>query len=57
VATSSAVPSRKIDLADGSDRASSSHFAKKLSDFIEINPYSDLLSQVILKKNSQLFSK
>ena len=33
------------------------HFAKKSSDFKEINPRSNLLSQNILQKNPQFFSK
>jgi len=42
---------------DGPDRAFPYHFAKKSSNLREINPRSKFLSQEILQKSPQLFSK
>jgi len=53
VATSPAFPGR----ANGLDLPFPGHFAKKSSDFTEINPQSNLLSQKILQKNPKYFSK
>jgi len=55
VATSPAFPGRPIGRANGLDLPFPGHFAKKSSDFTEINPQSNLLSQKILQKNPQLF--
>jgi hypothetical protein len=57
VATSPAIPGRRIGRADGPDRASFGHFAKKFLIFNEINPQSSLLSQTFLRKNPKLFPK
>ena len=43
VATSPAVPGRRIGRMNGLDLAFSDHFAKKPSNFIEINPRSNFL--------------
>ena len=56
-ATSPAFPGRRISRADGPNLAFPGHFANKSSDFIEINPRSNLLSQKILQKNPKYFSK
>jgi hypothetical protein len=50
LATSRAIPGRRIGWADGSDRAFPYHFAKTLSEFREINLRFGLLSQEILQK-------
>ena len=57
VATSPAFPGRPIGRAKGLDLPFPGHFAKKSSDFKEINPQSNLLSQNILQKNPQFFFK
>ena len=57
VATSPAVPGRRIGQTNGLDLTFPDHFAKKLSNFIEINPWSNFLSQEFLRKNPQSFSK
>jgi len=56
-ATSPAFPGRRISRTDGPDLAFPGHFANKSSDFIEINPRSNILSQKILQKNPKYFSK
>ena len=56
-ATSPAFPGRRISRANGPDLAFPGHFANKSSEFIEINPRSNLLSQKILQKNPKYFSK
>ena len=55
VATSPAFPGRPIGRAKGMDLPFPSHFAKKSSDFKEINPQSNLLSQNILQKKTLNF--
>jgi hypothetical protein len=57
VATSSAVPGRRIGRADGPDEASFGHFVKNSSIFNEINPQSGLPSQTFFVKKTQNFSK
>jgi hypothetical protein len=42
---------------DGSDRASRGHFAKKTSNFVEINSQSSLLSQIFLQKSPRTSAK
>ena len=50
-------PSTFLEINPQSNSHVSSCFAKKSSDFKEINPRSGLLSQEILRKNPQSFSK
>jgi hypothetical protein len=57
VATSSAVPGRRIGRADGPDEASFGHFVKNSSIFNEINPQSGLSSQTFFVKKSKTFPK
>jgi hypothetical protein len=57
VATSRAIPGRRIERVDGPDRANHGLFTKKPSNFSEINPQSDLLSQFFLQKNTSKFIK
>ena len=56
-ATSPAFPGRRISRANGPDLAFPGHFANKSSNFIEINPQANLLSQEILQKNPKYFFK
>jgi hypothetical protein len=56
-ATSPAIPVRRIGRVYGLDRTSLGHFAKKLSNFSEINPQSHLFSHFFLRKSSLAFLK
>ena len=51
------VSGRRIGWADGLDLAFSGYFVENFSDFTEINLRSGFLSQEVLRKNPQFFSK
>jgi hypothetical protein len=50
VATLLPIPGRWIERVDGPDRANHGLFTKKPSNFSEINPQSDFLTQFLLQK-------
>ena len=56
-ATSPGIRGRPIGPTNGPDRANLGHFAKRPSNFVEINPQSNLLSQKLLQESPRAFQK